>query len=170
VELYFVLSSLFASKAYYAFGFLALTAGVVGLTTATVSILFTYFLLCSEEYRYDITSSSHEQCLPDYRWHWRSFLIGGGSAFWVIAYGLFYWISRLRLGSLSNVILYLGYLLLLALLDFLITGNTSSNPQIIRVLTSTQEQLVSWLRTGLFANCILQSELIEVRGIIRLYI
>ena len=56
VELYFVLSSLFASKAYYAFGFLALTAGVVGLTTATVSILFTYFLLCSEEYRYVIIS------------------------------------------------------------------------------------------------------------------
>ncbi len=51
VELYFVMSSLFASRAYYAFGFLALTAGVVGLTTATVSILFTYFLLCAEEYR-----------------------------------------------------------------------------------------------------------------------
>ena len=45
------MSSLFASRAYYAFGFLALTAGVVGLTTATVSILFTYFLLCAEEYR-----------------------------------------------------------------------------------------------------------------------
>ncbi len=52
VELYFVLSSLFASRAYYAFGFLALTAGVVGLTTATVTILFTYFLLCAEEYRW----------------------------------------------------------------------------------------------------------------------
>ena len=61
-------------------------------------------------------------CYLDNRWHWRSFLIGGGSAFWVVAYGLFYWISRLQLGSLSNVILYLGYLLLLALLDFLITG------------------------------------------------
>jgi Endomembrane protein 70 len=51
VELYFVMSSLFASRAYYAFGFLALTAGVVGLTTATVTILFTYFVLCAEEYR-----------------------------------------------------------------------------------------------------------------------
>ena len=51
VELYFVLSSLFASRAYYAFGFLALTAGVVVLTTATVTILFTYFILCAEEYR-----------------------------------------------------------------------------------------------------------------------
>lgn len=52
VELYFVLSSLFASRAYYAFGFLALTAGVVSLTTATVTILFVYFILCAEEYRY----------------------------------------------------------------------------------------------------------------------
>ena len=46
------MSSLFASRAYYAFGFLALTAGVVGLTTATVTILFTYFVLCAEEYRH----------------------------------------------------------------------------------------------------------------------
>ena len=52
VELYFVLSSLFASRAYYAFGFVALTAGAVALTTGTVTILFTYFMLCAEEYRY----------------------------------------------------------------------------------------------------------------------
>ncbi|PCH43643.1 Nonaspanin [Wolfiporia cocos MD-104 SS10] len=106
VELYFVLSSLFASRAYYAFGFLALTAGVVSLTTATVSILFTYFILCAEEYR----------------WHWRAFLTGGGSAFWLLGYGIFYWASRLSLDSFSSVVMYMGYLLLLALLDFLVTG------------------------------------------------
>jgi transmembrane 9 superfamily protein 2/4 len=56
------------------------------------------------------------------RWHWRAFLTGGGSAFWLLAYGLFYWASRLSLDSLSSVLLYLGYLFLLALLDFLVTG------------------------------------------------
>ncbi|TCD69794.1 hypothetical protein EIP91_006107 [Steccherinum ochraceum] len=106
VELYFILSSLFASRAYYAFGFLALTAGVVALTTATVSILFTYFVLCAEEYR----------------WHWRAFLAGGGSAVWLFAYGIFFWASRLTLGSFSSVILYMGYLMLLSILQFLITG------------------------------------------------
>jgi len=106
VELYFVLSSLFASRAYYAFGFLALTAGVVGLTTATVTILFIYFVLCAE----------------DYRWHWRAFLTGGGNAIWLLAYGLFYWASRLSLDSFSSVALYMGYLFLLVLLDFLVTG------------------------------------------------
>ncbi|KDQ21805.1 hypothetical protein BOTBODRAFT_99067 [Botryobasidium botryosum FD-172 SS1] len=106
VELYFVLSSLFASRAYYAFGFLALTAGVVALTTATVTILFTYFVLCAE----------------DYRWHWRAFVTGGGSAFWLFAYGIFYWASRLSLDSMTSAVLYLGYLFLLCLLDFLVTG------------------------------------------------
>jgi len=106
VELYFVLSSIFASRAYYAFGFMALTASVVMLTTATVTILFTYFILCAEEYR----------------WQWRAFLTGGGSAIWLFAYGLFYWASRLSLDSLSSVIIYLGYLTLLSLFTFLVTG------------------------------------------------
>jgi len=106
VELYFIMSSLFASRAYYAFGFVALTAGVVALTAATVAILFTYFILCAE----------------DYRWHWRSFFIGGGSAFWVIMYGLFYWATRLSLDTMTSRVLYLGYLFLIALSVFLITG------------------------------------------------
>jgi transmembrane 9 superfamily protein 2/4 len=128
VELYFVLSSLFASRAYYAFGFLALTAGVVALTTATVTILFTYFMLCAEEYRSDLLSlcisvAAVLTCTGILaRWHWRAFLAGGGSAFWLLAYGLYYWASRLSLGSMSSVLLYLGYLVLLALLDFLVTG------------------------------------------------
>ena len=94
VELYFVLSSIFGHRAYYAFGFLFLTFAVVALTTATVSILFTYFILCAEEYR----------------WHWRAFLIGGGSAFWLFAYGVWYWASRLSLDSFTSVVLYFGYL------------------------------------------------------------
>ncbi|KAG6861098.1 hypothetical protein C0995_004035 [Termitomyces sp. Mi166 len=106
IELYYVLTSLFASRAYYAFGFLALTAAVVALTTATVAILFTYFILCAEEYR----------------WHWRAFLTGGGSAFWVFVYGLFYWATRLSLDSFSGVVIYLGYLILLTMIDFLASG------------------------------------------------
>ena len=94
VELYFVLSSLFGNRAYYAFGFLFLTFVVVVLTTATVTVLFTYFVLCAEEYR----------------WHWRAFMIGGGQAFWLFTYGLWYWASRLSFDNFTSVILYFGYL------------------------------------------------------------
>lgn len=58
------------------------------------------------------------------RWHWRAFVTGGGSAFWLLAYGLFYWVSRLSLDSFSSVVLYLGYLFLLVILDFLVTGQS----------------------------------------------
>lgn len=106
VELYFVLSSLFGHRAYYAFGFLFLTSIVVSLTTAAVTILFTYFILCGEEYR----------------WHWRAFMIGGGSSVWLFIYGTWYWASRLSLDSFSSVVLYFGYLFLLSVLDFIVTG------------------------------------------------
>ena len=61
---------------------------------------------------------------PVTRWHWRAFVTGGGSAFWLLAYGLFYWVSRLSLDSFSSVVLYLGYLFLLVILDFLVTGQS----------------------------------------------
>lgn len=95
VELFFMLSSLFGNRAYYAFGFLFLTFSVYLLTTATVAVLFTYFILCGEEYR----------------WHWRSFLIGGGSSFWIFVYGVGYWARWFSFGSSgTSIVLYLGYL------------------------------------------------------------
>ncbi|KAI5477548.1 hypothetical protein MNV49_006136 [Pseudohyphozyma bogoriensis] len=106
IESYFILQSLFGAKAYYAFGFLALTFAVVALTTATTTILMCYFHLSAEEYR----------------WQWRAFLAGGGGAFWLFGYGLLYWATRLHLDGLANKVLYLGYLFLISLLTFMITG------------------------------------------------
>ncbi|KAI9621576.1 hypothetical protein H4Q26_015582 [Puccinia striiformis f. sp. tritici PST-130] len=96
IECYFLLSSLFGNKVYYAAGFLFLTFTVVGLTTATVTVLMCYFHLCQE----------------DYRWHERAFVTGGASAFWLVAYGLLY-ATRLSLHGFTSIALYLGYLLLL---------------------------------------------------------
>lgn len=100
------MQSLFGPKLYIAFGYLFLTSIIVALTTATATILMCYFHLCAE----------------DYRWHFRAFLAGGGSAFWLMAYGLLYWATKLQLPGLANKVLYLGYLLLLCLLDFFVTG------------------------------------------------
>ena len=57
-----------------------------------------------------------------HRWHWRAFLAGGGSAFWLLLYGVYYWLVRLSLDSASSVLLYFGYLLILATFIFLICG------------------------------------------------
>lgn len=134
LELHFILNSLFGTRVYYAFGFLTGTFVVTVLTTATVSVLFAYFHLCAE----------------DWRWQWRAFYTGGGSALWLFLYGvsrlvsrpvqlhkcktnphtsspsrphqLFYWASRLSLPGLSNKVLYLSYLSILSLLDFVLFG------------------------------------------------
>ncbi|CAD6947181.1 unnamed protein product [Tilletia caries] len=107
VELFFLLNSLFGTKVYYAFGFCALTFAATALTVATITILLCYQHLCAEEYR----------------WHWRAFTTGGGCAFWLFAYGLFYWATRLDLPGIANKVLFLGYLSLISLLTFLLFGS-----------------------------------------------
>ncbi|KAG8796911.1 hypothetical protein FRC17_007914 [Serendipita sp. 399] len=83
-----------------------MTSVVVALTTATVTILFVYFLLCAE----------------DYRWQWRSFIAGGGSAIWLLIYGTYYWLSRLSLDSFASTLLFFGYLSIIATINFIVTG------------------------------------------------
>lgn len=107
LEIFFVLNSLFGTKIYYAFGFLALTFLVTALTTAAVSVLLCYLSLSNE----------------DYRWHWRAFAVGGGSAAWIFAYGMVFWGYALHLPGLANKVLYLGYLALICLVDFLLFGS-----------------------------------------------
>lgn len=107
LETYFILSSFFGSKVYYAFGFLALTAIVIAVTTATTTVLLCYFHLSQE----------------DYRWHWRAFFAGGGSAFWLVTYGLFYWLARVELVGIANKVLFLAYLAMAAGFTFLVTGS-----------------------------------------------
>ncbi|GAA6018174.1 hypothetical protein JCM10207_002857 [Rhodosporidiobolus poonsookiae] len=106
IEIYYILQSIFGAKAYYAFGFLALSSLVVALTTALVSVLFCYFHLCAE----------------DYRWHWRSFLCGASSGVYLFLYGLIFWATRLHLSGFANKVLYLGYLAMLAALEGIVMG------------------------------------------------
>lgn len=106
IEVYFVLQSLFGSKAYYAFGFLALTSCLVAMTTALTCVLFAYLQLCAE----------------DWRWQWRSFVNGAASGGYIAAYGLVYWASRLHLSGIANKVLFLGYLLFISGMSAIVTG------------------------------------------------
>ncbi|GAA5853338.1 hypothetical protein JCM9279_003364 [Rhodotorula babjevae] len=106
IEISQIARSVFGAKTYYAFGFLCLASALVGLTAALTTVLFAYFHLCAE----------------DYRWHWRSFLAGAGSSVYIFLYGLLYWASKLHLPGFANKVLYLGYLALVSGLSALVTG------------------------------------------------
>lgn len=105
VELYFIYSSLWFNKIYYMFGFLFFSFLLLILTTSLITILLTYYSLC----------------LENWKWQWRSFIIGGcGCAFYVFCHSILF--TKFRLGGLTTVVLYLGYSSLISGLCCLMTG------------------------------------------------
>ncbi|KAH9837452.1 putative nonaspanin (TM9SF) TC9A2 family protein [Teratosphaeria destructans] len=106
VELYFIMNSLWSSRIYYMFGFLFLSFGLLIVTSAAVTILMIYFLLCAE----------------NYHWQWRAFASSGASAGYVFAYSLLYWARMLSFSSFTGGLLYLCYSLLISFLWFLLSG------------------------------------------------
>ncbi|WPH00313.1 Hypothetical protein R9X50_00313800 [Acrodontium crateriforme] len=106
VELFFIMSSLWSNRIYYMFGFLFLSFGLLIVTSASVTILMIYMLLCAE----------------NYHWQWRAFASSGASAIFVFLYSLLYWVRMLSFSSFTGGLLYLGYSILLSFMWFVLSG------------------------------------------------
>jgi len=105
VELYYILASVWMDYYYYVFGFLFLVFLILIITCAEITVLFSYFQLCSE----------------DYHWWWRSFSNGGSTAIYVYLYSFVYF-KQLEANSLATYILYFGYMALVCLGLFMMMG------------------------------------------------
>merc|ERR1712187_518699 len=106
-ELFFIMSSLWQHQFYYLFPFLALVLVILMVTCAEISIALTYFQLTSE----------------DYNWWWPSFFPSGTSACYVFLYSILYFSSRLQIDKFVSTILYFGYMLIMCVMFFLLTGS-----------------------------------------------
>jgi len=106
-ELFFIMSSLWQHQFYYLFGFLALVLSILIVTCAEISIALTYFQLTSE----------------DYNWWWRSFFSSASSALYVFLYSILYFTSRLQIEKAVPTLVYFGYMFLLSLVFWLLTGS-----------------------------------------------
>ena len=106
IELFFILSSLWLDQVYYVFGFTLLVFVILGVTCAEITVVFVYFQLCNE----------------DYNWWWRSFLISGSSAIYFYLYAVHYFVSRLELDRFVSGVLYFGYMAIITIAFFLVTG------------------------------------------------
>lgn len=106
VELFFIMSALWLHQIYYIFGFLFLVMIVLVVTVAEISILLCYFQLCNE----------------DYHWWWRSFLHSGACAGYLMLYAVWYHLTELEMHGLVPVLLYYGYMSIIGITFFLITG------------------------------------------------
>ncbi|XP_011297904.1 transmembrane 9 superfamily member 4 [Fopius arisanus] len=106
IELFFILNALWENQFYYLFGFLFLVFCILVISCSQISIVMVYFQLCGE----------------DYRWWWRSFIVGGGSAVYVLAYSVFYFMTKLEITELVPTLMYFGYTTLMVLTFWLLTG------------------------------------------------
>jgi transmembrane 9 superfamily protein 2/4 len=105
VELYFILASVWMDQYYYVFGFLLLVYFILIITCAEITVLFCYFQLCRE----------------NYHWWWRSFCTAGSTALYVFFYSIVYF-KQLEANSFATYVLYFGYMGLVSLGLFMMTG------------------------------------------------
>jgi len=99
VELFFIYSSVFHYKFYYIYGFAALVLLLFVLVSMTVSVVTTFFFLNSEYYK----------------WHWTSFKMGLGVAFYTITYSLYYFMYRSSMTGALQLVQYLAFNVALAI-------------------------------------------------------
>ena len=65
------------------------------------------------------TSSFYFQ---DYHWWWRSFLTSGFTAVYFFIYCIHYYVSKMEIVGFASTFLYFGYMLIVVVLFFLLTG------------------------------------------------
>ncbi|KAJ8971973.1 hypothetical protein NQ314_000455 [Rhamnusium bicolor] len=58
----------------------------------------------------------------DYHWWWRSFIVSGGSALYILGYSLFYFMNKLEITEFIPTLLYIGYTGLMVFTFWLLTG------------------------------------------------
>ncbi|KAF2881654.1 hypothetical protein ILUMI_24511 [Ignelater luminosus] len=106
IELFFIFTAIWENQFYYLFGFLFLVFIILIISCSQISIVMVYFQLCGE----------------DYHWWWRSFITSGGSALYILAYSLFYFITKLEITEFIPTLLYIGYTGLMVVTFWLLTG------------------------------------------------
>ena len=88
------------------YGFALLVFVILIAVTVCVTVVATYFVLNSE----------------DYRWQWLSFLSAGSTSLYVFGYSLYYFYAKTNMTGFLQTAFYLGYSSLICLAIGLITG------------------------------------------------
>jgi len=106
IELFFIFSALWQNQFYYLFGFLFLVYVILVVACSQISIVLVYFQLCAE----------------DYHWWWKSFVVSGGSALYLMGYSIFYFFNRLNIMGFTPTLLYFMYSFLMSISFWMLTG------------------------------------------------
>lgn len=96
IEMYFMFTAFWHYKYYYVYGFMLLVYIILIVVSICVTIVSTYFLLNSE----------------DYRWQWVSFLSSASTAGYVFLYSIYYFFVKTKMSGFFQTCFYFGYTLM----------------------------------------------------------
>lgn len=108
MELVFILHSIWQKQVYYMFGFLFIVFLLLTVTSAEMSIVFTYLTLSNE----------------DYRWWWQAFLTSGSSGLYVFIYSIYYLTTQPGFAGVNfiAIVMYVVYMSIISGAFGLMTG------------------------------------------------
>lgn len=107
IEMYFIFASFWNYKFYYVYGFMLLVFLILCVVTLCVTIVSTYFLLNSE----------------NYRWHWTSFAAAGSTSLYVFLYAIYFYFFKTNMSGFLQTCFYFGYMGLFCFAFFILTGS-----------------------------------------------
>ncbi|PIK37278.1 putative transmembrane 9 superfamily member 4-like [Apostichopus japonicus] len=137
IELFFILTAIWENQFYYLFGFLFVVFVILVVSCAQISYrhglfpvmwrgesIFTCATYTGQNILYLFFMYKLNNLLPyqDYHWWWRSFIVSGGSAFYVLLYSIFYFMTKLEITQFVPALLYYGYTLMMVFTFWLLTG------------------------------------------------
>jgi len=94
IEMYFIFTSFWHYKYYYVYGFMFLVYCILLVVSICITIVATYFLLNSE----------------DYRWHWVAFGSSASTAGYVFLYAVYYFYAKTKMSGFFQTVFYFGYM------------------------------------------------------------
>jgi len=106
IEMYFIFTSFWNYKFYYVWGFCLLVFIILIIVSICVTIVGTYFLLNSE----------------DYRWPWISFLASSSTSFYVFLYSVYYFFFKTNMSGFLQTVYYFSYMIVFCIALGLMCG------------------------------------------------
>ena len=105
VELFYIMDSFWKQNIYSLNKYLLISLIVLIITSSEIAILFTYFNLCK----------------GDYRWWWKSFLVGASPGLYILIFSIIY-VFKMELIQMNSVILCLCFMFLISVIITIICG------------------------------------------------
>ena len=94
-----------------------------------------YVILCPDN-ECNLPCFTFQLCAENYHWWWRSFVVSGGSAIYVLLYSIFYFYTKLDIDEFVPTLVYFSYTTMMVITFWLLTGLATNSFFSVRIFVN----------------------------------